>query len=280
MRPEVQPQDIALVCQQVVADIQAGHRLQMRPHDPVDDERAHRGRVVAAMLQIVQDGGAHREPRLVAFVPPAHLRVQVPAVVVEARRVGDLPHLVHRATLQLPEPDDDVGDLHAHVVDVVLRLNRRAPKPQRPHQRVAQGGVAQVTDVRRLVRVDRRMLDDCFLRGRAVGLDLLPEARNEKRQPVEVQIQIAVGRRFDPSHAGSAADRLRQLLRDRARCLAERPRQLKGDRHGEIAHRAGRRHFHGERRHVGPQRADGSSLGVTAQVLDKATGDCDCENKN
>src|SRR5438874_9831014 len=35
-----------------------------------------------------------------------------------------------------------------------------------------------------------------------------------------------------------------------------------------------------EGRHVGPQLADSSSLGVAAQVLDKAAGDGDGENKN
>ena len=50
---------------------------------------------------------------------------------------------------------------------------------------------------------------------------------------------------------GIVADRLRQFLRDRARRLAQRARELKGDRHGEIAERAGRRHFDREIRHVG-----------------------------
>ena len=54
VRPELQPQDVALVGEQVVADVQPRHRLQMRAHDAIDDERAHRGGVVAAVLEVVQ----------------------------------------------------------------------------------------------------------------------------------------------------------------------------------------------------------------------------------
>jgi hypothetical protein len=157
---------------------------------------------------------------------------------------------LHNNSLQYLN-DDDIRYLHAEIVDVVLHLDGRAAEAQHASERVAERRVAQVADVRRLVRVDRRMLDDRFLHGCAVGRHLLPDARNEKRQPVEIQIQIAVGRRFDTSHTGNDADGLRQLLRDRARRFAKRPRQLKGDRHSQIAQRAGRRHFHGKRRHVG-----------------------------
>ena len=66
--------------------------------------------------------------------------------------------------LELAEADDDVGHLHAGVVDVVLHFDRRAAEGEGPHQRVAERGVAQVTDVRRLVRVDRGVLDDGLLR--------------------------------------------------------------------------------------------------------------------
>ena len=54
VRPELQPQDVAFVGEQVVADVQPRHRRQVRAHDAVDDERAHRGGVVAAVLEVVQ----------------------------------------------------------------------------------------------------------------------------------------------------------------------------------------------------------------------------------
>ena len=62
VRPELQPQDVAFVGQQVVPDVQPRHRLQVRADDAVDDERADRGGLVAAVLEIVERGGANREP--------------------------------------------------------------------------------------------------------------------------------------------------------------------------------------------------------------------------
>ena len=62
---------------------------------------------------------------LVLLVPLGDAGVEIPAVVVEPRRVGDRAHLVEPLVLELAEADRDVGDLHAGVVDVVLDFDRR-----------------------------------------------------------------------------------------------------------------------------------------------------------
>ncbi len=100
---------------------------------------------------------------LLLVVPARDLRVQVPAVVVEARFAGQGLDLGRAPALEVAEADHHVGHLHAGVVDVVLNLDRMAEEPQRAHQRVAEGGVPQVADVRRLVRIDGRVLDDHLL---------------------------------------------------------------------------------------------------------------------
>ena len=115
---------------------------------------------VAAVLDVVQRRGADLQPLLVRLVPLGDARVEVPAVVVEAGRVGDPAHVVEVLAFELAEADDDVGDLDAGVVDVVLNLDRRAREAEQPAERVAERGVAQVADVRGLVRVDGRVLDD------------------------------------------------------------------------------------------------------------------------
>ena len=56
--------------------------------------------------------------------------------------------------LQFAEADDDVGDLHAGVVDVVLHVDRIAAEAQQADEGVAENGVAQVADVRGLVGID------------------------------------------------------------------------------------------------------------------------------
>ena len=149
---------------------------------------------------------ADREARLVAVVPLGDARVQIPAVVVEPRRVGDRADLVERPVLELAEADDDVGDLDAGVVDVVLHLDRRAAEAQHAHQRVAERGVAQVADVRRLVRIDRRVLDDRLLR-RAGSRRRPRRARAASRnaRPIEIQVQVAVRRGDDRARRPGSA---------------------------------------------------------------------------
>ena len=57
------------------------------------------------------------------------------------------------------EPDDHVRDLHSGVVDVVLHFDAIAGGAQNVHERVAEHGVAHVTDVRGLIWVDAGVLD-------------------------------------------------------------------------------------------------------------------------
>ena len=80
--------------------------------------------------------------------------------------VLDVPSAV-ATPCEVDEPRDDVGDLDARVVQVVLDLDRVAEECRRADEDVAEDGVAQVADVRRLVRVDVRVLDDDLARARA-----------------------------------------------------------------------------------------------------------------
>ena len=92
--------------------------------------------------------------------------------------------VVERLVLELAEADDDVGDLDAGVVDVVLDLDLAAEEAEQPAERVAERGVAQMADVRRLVRIDRRVLDDGLAARReasAAGRPLEP-ARGRRRR--------------------------------------------------------------------------------------------------
>ena len=70
--------------------------------------------------------------------------------------------------------------------------------------------------------------------------------------PIEIQVQVAVRRRDDarrrPGSAPSACASSCAIARGALRSVA---RELERDRHREVAERAGRRHFDGERRHLG-----------------------------
>src|SRR6185436_17664399 len=136
---------------------------------------------------------------LVAVVPFGDARVEIPAVVIEARGRRDALRVVERQFLELLKSDDDVGDLDAGVVDVVLHFHWMAAKPQDAHQRVAERRVAQVADVRGLVRVDRGVLDDRFLwpRRRSRERSSKAEAGEEERGSIEKNVKVAVRRRID-----------------------------------------------------------------------------------
>jgi hypothetical protein len=140
---------------------------------------------------------------------------------------------------ELGEADDHVGHLHAGVVDVVLHLHGHAAEAQHPHERVAQRGVAQVPDVRGLVRVDRRVLDDRL----AAGASFEPrgrrriEPRLEERPAVEVGVDVPAGHRLDAGEAGDGGEGRGDFLRDDARRLAQAARQLERDRQGQVAER-------------------------------------------
>jgi hypothetical protein len=122
--PEVEPEDVALVGEEVVTDAQALHGGQVA----LDDARGHqlgqaRGLVVAG-LDGVEGLRLQLLARGVGGVEIADLRVEVPAVVVEARAAGERRHLVVGLAVHVPEAHDDVRDLDARVVDVVLHAPR------------------------------------------------------------------------------------------------------------------------------------------------------------
>ena len=242
LRPELQPQDVAFPRQQVVIDIHPRHRLEMRADDAVGDEARDRGVLVATVLDVVQHLGPHRQPGLVLLVPIRHARVQVPAVVIEAGAIGRFADLVERLAFEHLETDDHVGDLDARIVDVILNLYRHAAEAQRSNERVAEGGVAQVTDMRRLVRIDRGVLDDGLSLGdprrrRAA----VCETFEKKRRALEKEIQIAVRCRGHTRNAFERSEGAGNLLRDRARRLAQAAGQLERDRRTEVTQFAIRR---------------------------------------
>ena len=69
----------------------------------------------------------------------------------------------------MEQAGDDVGDLDAGVVEIVLHLDVVAQEALAADEDVAEHGVAQVADVRRLVGVDVGVLDDDLARTAGPG---------------------------------------------------------------------------------------------------------------
>src|SRR6185503_10364155 len=111
--------------------------------------------------------------------------VEIPALVVETPRVGDLPDLVEGLAFELAESDRHVRDLDARVVDVVLDFDRAPQEAKQPAERVTERGIPKMPDMGGLVRVDRRVLDDGLAAG--IGRDRLVdgEPAGERRLTVD-----------------------------------------------------------------------------------------------
>src|SRR5207253_2810529 len=90
---------------------------------------------------------------------------------------------------------------------------------------------------RRLVWVDRRMLDDGFFGWTRQRRLVTREPRKKKLPAIQEDVQVAVRRGLDARDAGDRLQRRGELLRDDARRLLQQPRELEGDRDGEVAHR-------------------------------------------
>ncbi len=61
--------------------------------------------------------------------------------------------------LQVQKADNDVRNLHAGIVDIVLYIHFPAGKTQQANEGVAQDGIAQVADMRGLVGINAGMLN-------------------------------------------------------------------------------------------------------------------------
>ncbi len=157
-------------------------------------------------------------------------------------------------TAQRLEPDDQIGDLHARVVDVVLHFDPLAETTQAAHQRVAEHRVAQMTDVRRLVRIDVRMFDDDlgrrFLRVGCRSRHTGPHHRGT----VEERVDVSRAGGLDARERSTPRECLDESQGDLARRPTQRPSQIEGNRRGKIAQVGGRRIGHRNVRDLDPVR--------------------------
>ena len=160
---EVEPQDGALAGQEVIVDPDPAHRFQVARHDSACHEPSNLGSRAFPGFEFVQ-GLAAESLALGVFSEPApDFGVEVPAGVVEG--LGKVSNGIDRQASQVDKTHDDIGQLHARVVDVVLDLHCPSQRAQKAGQDVAQNCVAQMADMRGLVRVDVGVFNDGLLAG-------------------------------------------------------------------------------------------------------------------
>jgi len=100
------------------------------------------------------------------------------------------------------ESNHHIGNLRSRVVDVILDVHFPARQAQQPDKRVAQNGVTQMPDMRRLVGIDAGMLDQHFARGNLRHRS--PVRRQLRRHfgAVHANVNVAAARHFEFFKAG------------------------------------------------------------------------------
>ena len=251
-------EDFALAREEVVLDAEALHGEEVALEDGGRDLVGDGGSVAASLFIDAcfkgveggeADGFAGGELVRVGGVPLRDAGVEIPAEVVNAL-VG-LEELFHELAdtgegeaEEVDEADDDVGDLDAGVVDVVLHANLPAGLEvvgaEESLEGVAEDGVAEVADVGGLVGVDAGVLDEAKAGAAEVGVVVGGDVL-DGGGAIEAEVEVAGAGEIDGGDAGKIAagdgglEVGEELLSDGARGFTEAFGELKGDGGGEFA---------------------------------------------
>ena len=164
--PEFQVQDFAFAREQIVIDAEAVERAQVAVHDGGSDDLAHFGRVAVAFFDVLERFVAQLQAGFILGEKVRDAGVKIPAEIIEPGRVGESLHFGEGFLFEVKETEDDVGNLHAGIVDVILDLDAAAGVAQETRESVAQDGVAHVANVRGFVGIDAGVFDHRLRRTR------------------------------------------------------------------------------------------------------------------
>jgi hypothetical protein len=130
---------------------------------------------------------------ILAFIERAHARIEIPAVVVklDGSVRDEAAYFRNGLLFKISESHDDVRDLNACVVDVVLNFYLTAGGFEDADERIPDCGVPQVPDVRCLVRIDVGVFDDNF----AVILIRVPSLRRTTSSSKVSRMTTALSRK-------------------------------------------------------------------------------------
>src|ERR1700687_1186706 len=96
----------------------------------------------------------------------------------------------------MQESHSHVGDLHSGIVDVVLDIPFPAGKTQQANKGVAEDGIAEVSDVRGLVRIDTRVLDQNLARWNVGLRSFISSKRSGEELALDPGIDVASPGKF------------------------------------------------------------------------------------
>ncbi len=161
--------------------------------------------------------------------------IKIPTHIIEPGRSGEGFDLSPRLFLDLQKSNHHVGDLHSRVVDVVLHVHFPARKAQQPDERIAEYGVAQVPDMRRLVGIDARMLDQHFARRNIRGRGLIRSESHGQFGAAYANVDVPAARHFEFLKVGNRTDPGDDLFGNLARGLAQLPGKFESERQRILA---------------------------------------------
>ncbi len=151
------------------------------------------------------------------FVVARRAGVQVPAQIIETyRRIRHQTlHFADVLALQKVEADNDIRNLDAGIVDVILHFDPALLVPQHAYESVPEHGISQVPNMRCLVRVDVRVLNDDFVASsgsRRASFGAVRERRQRENASVEPHVDIAVSGNLDGAQRRDFGKTLGQIL--------------------------------------------------------------------
>ncbi len=144
------------------------------------------------------------------------------------RTRGELCNFGASFLLNMNKANYYVRYLNAGVVDVILDVNFPAGEAQQSYERIAQNRVAKMSDVRRFVRVDTRVLDEDLAAGSARGRVFVGSKRRRDRGTVDSCVNVARTRYVEPIKTRNLADSRDNLLGNLPRGLAKFLCQFEG----------------------------------------------------
>ncbi len=211
--PEVEGENLALAGEEVVLDAEALHGFEMTAQDRGGDEVGYLGCIVVADFEGVKgvetDLFASSEMVGVGGVPLRDAGVEIPAVEVDALigldEFGEqFAGAGESFAFEIDQADDDVCDLDAGVVDVVLHADFVAGfegvGAEETLEGVAEDGVAKVADVGSLVGIDAGVLDEAEAGATDVGVLVGGDAANGGGA-VETDVEVSGTCDFDAGDA-------------------------------------------------------------------------------
>src|SRR5688572_14669036 len=230
--PKLKVKDFAFARQDVVADTEPSHGVEVAVDHCIRDHVTHVREFANAGFNGVQ--GVMPPSSLVLLVLGKVLRyagVEIPADIIEARLFGESFDFSQAALLKEVETGHNVGHLHPGVIDVVLHLDHVAHRAHHPHERVAQYRISQMSNMRGFIGVDVGVFND-HLAG--VRLGTLRSSVGQQfaavSSAVQPDIHIALPGDFHGADAGERGNRRGKLVGDSSRTFTERLCEREGSK--------------------------------------------------